>query len=108
MKTTPTPKRPAQAKARRIKADRVFGVFINGRLESVQMNPRPDDEWPLTPLLALPADPASLERMREQFAVAFINAFHGGANGIPNQRTLDATQAGFSALGLTARTGKKE
>lgn len=63
-----------QPNKRRVKARKAHGVYINGRLESLQMNPMPGDEWPLSPVFVLPADPESVERMVEQVA----RAIHGG------------------------------
>lgn len=53
-------------------ARKAYGVYINGRLESLQMNPMPGDEWPLTPVFVLPAS----GDVRADFVDAGAKALH--------------------------------
>ncbi len=59
-----------------VKARKACGGYINGRLESLQMNPMPGDEWPLTPVAVLSLSPAASEARIEAGAKALYILFY--------------------------------
>lgn len=69
-------KSPSTVKARKrsVKARKAYGVYINGRLESLQMNPMPGDEWPLATVAVLDLSPEVSEARVEAGAKAGLRA----------------------------------